>query len=247
MTPRLVALYRRAQDLILPERAIVRRFIATHLADRTMPRLPCLDIGAGPDPYGAALSQALGPDTPIITADIGPGDRVQAMADVQFLPFADRTFAAVIASHLLQHVEDPRAALAEIARVLAPGGVVLVIHPFVTLQGRHRDLWRWTSGGMALEARRAGLTPIAQQSVGGPLYAVADLLASLPGRLLTAHSRGWRSGRGPVESARLALAFALAVPFHILARIGGAIDRALWPDAPFYVGGVTLARKDGHG
>lgn len=246
MIARLVPLYRRAQDLLLPERAIMRRFIAAHLTGAAPPGLPCLDIGAGPDPYGAALGRALGPATPVIAIDIGPGDRVQVMADARSLPFADHSFAVVVACHLLQHVADPRAALAEAARVLAPGGLVLILHPFITLQGRDRDLWRWTLDGMTVELQRAGLTPVAQQSMGGPLYAVADLLASIPGRALIARRQGWRSGRGPVDAARLGLAFALSVPFYLLARLLEPVDRTLWPNAPFYVGGATLARKAPH-
>jgi SAM-dependent methyltransferase len=42
--------------------------------------------------------------------------------DAQVLPFADRSFDAVIANHMLYHVRDIPRALGEIRRVLAPGG-----------------------------------------------------------------------------------------------------------------------------
>jgi ubiquinone/menaquinone biosynthesis C-methylase UbiE len=47
------------------------------------------------------------------------------VADVQELPFADESFDLVIANHMLFHVPDRERALAEIARVLRPGGVVI--------------------------------------------------------------------------------------------------------------------------
>ncbi len=51
------------------------------------------------------------------------GDRAEyAVADVQELPFADASFDAVIANHMLFHIEDRSRALAELARVLRPGG-----------------------------------------------------------------------------------------------------------------------------
>jgi SAM-dependent methyltransferase len=51
------------------------------------------------------------------------GDRAEyAVADVRELPFPDASFDAVIANHMLFHLEDRRPALAEIARVLRPGG-----------------------------------------------------------------------------------------------------------------------------
>lgn len=52
------------------------------------------------------------------------GDRAAyAVADVQELPFEDETFDAVVANHILFHVADRPRALAELSRVLRPGGV----------------------------------------------------------------------------------------------------------------------------
>lgn len=51
------------------------------------------------------------------------GDRATYVAtDVQELPFGEASFDAVIANHMLFHVEDRPRALGEIARVLRPGG-----------------------------------------------------------------------------------------------------------------------------
>ncbi|HEU5214759.1 MAG TPA: class I SAM-dependent methyltransferase [Gaiellaceae bacterium] len=51
------------------------------------------------------------------------GDRAEyAVADVQDLPFDDASFDAVIANHMLFHVEDRPRALGELARALRPGG-----------------------------------------------------------------------------------------------------------------------------
>jgi SAM-dependent methyltransferase len=53
------------------------------------------------------------------------GDRVSVQdADATRLPFPDATFDAVISFIMLHHVIDWEQALAEIARVLRPGGIV---------------------------------------------------------------------------------------------------------------------------
>lgn len=53
------------------------------------------------------------------------GDRADyVVADVQDLPFENGSFDAAIANHMLYHVSDRPRALAELARVLRPGGVL---------------------------------------------------------------------------------------------------------------------------
>lgn len=68
-------------------------------------------IGVDPDPEMAALAGSL------IGADV-------AVAGLPDLPHADDGFDAVVASFVLNHVDDPRAGARELARVAAPGGVV---------------------------------------------------------------------------------------------------------------------------
>jgi ubiquinone/menaquinone biosynthesis C-methylase UbiE len=52
------------------------------------------------------------------------GDRARyAVAHVEELPFADGSFDAAIANHMLFHVEDRGRAFRELRRVLRPGGV----------------------------------------------------------------------------------------------------------------------------
>lgn len=68
-------------------------------------------IGVEPDPEMAAVAESL------------LGNEV-VVAGLPELPFADDGFAVVIASFVLNHVDDPRAGARELARVAAPGGVL---------------------------------------------------------------------------------------------------------------------------
>jgi SAM-dependent methyltransferase len=59
----------------------------------------------------------------------GTVDWVQLDPGWQVLPFAPETFNAVVASSVLEYVDDPVAVLRECRRVLRPGGVVLCTVP----------------------------------------------------------------------------------------------------------------------
>lgn len=64
------------------------------------------------------------------TADIAmPG--VDHRVDLQRLPFDDASYDVVFASHVLEHVPDDLAAIAEIHRILKPGGTAFLPVPVV--------------------------------------------------------------------------------------------------------------------
>jgi SAM-dependent methyltransferase len=64
------------------------------------------------------------------TADLDGVD-VDHRADLQALPFADGSYDVVYASHVLEHVPDDASAIAEIRRILAPGGIAILPVPLV--------------------------------------------------------------------------------------------------------------------
>ena len=109
-----------------------------------------LDIGCGTGNFTRAMMQAMMPGTGLcVGLDLSaPMVRTAARfrdeaglermhlvrGDAQLLPFADDAFDAVHTSAALQLVPDPRRAVLEMARVLRPGGRVLV-NTFVRSSG----------------------------------------------------------------------------------------------------------------
>jgi SAM-dependent methyltransferase len=58
------------------------------------------------------------------------------------LPFADATFDAVISNAVFEHLPDVPAAIAQVARILRPGGIAhIAIHLFPSLSGGHHMAW----------------------------------------------------------------------------------------------------------
>jgi 2-polyprenyl-6-hydroxyphenyl methylase / 3-demethylubiquinone-9 3-methyltransferase len=73
------------------------------------------------------------------------GERFKAMQGrLERLPFADGAFDVVVAADVLEHVPDLPAAVAELARVLAPGGRLV----FDTI---NRTPWSWFTAVFGLE------------------------------------------------------------------------------------------------
>jgi demethylmenaquinone methyltransferase/2-methoxy-6-polyprenyl-1,4-benzoquinol methylase len=73
----------------------------------------------------------------------GRGDRIDlAVARGEQLPFADATFDALTFTYLLRYVADPATTLAELARVVRPGGVVAGLEFAVPPRAGWRAAWR---------------------------------------------------------------------------------------------------------
>jgi len=68
-------------------------------------------------------------------------------ADASSLPFVDASFDAVLASHMLYHVPDPRDALSEIVRVLRPHGIAVIATNGISNMRELFDLRRSVFGG----------------------------------------------------------------------------------------------------
>jgi demethylmenaquinone methyltransferase/2-methoxy-6-polyprenyl-1,4-benzoquinol methylase len=62
-------------------------------------------------------------------------------ASAERLPFEDASFDALTVTYLLRYVDDPGATLAELARVVRPGGTVASLE-FAVPAGLWRPLWR---------------------------------------------------------------------------------------------------------
>lgn len=109
---------------------------AAYLMGHLAPGQHLLDVGCGPGTVTADLARLVAPgevtgidaSPEVVELAAGQSDLPAnvhfAPGDVYHLAFADHCFEVVHAHQVLQHLTDPVAALAEMGRVCAPGGVV---------------------------------------------------------------------------------------------------------------------------
>jgi SAM-dependent methyltransferase len=90
---------------------------------------PTLDLGCGVGHSYELLAPRATVGVDIDPDVLAPQNRETRVADMRELPFADRSFACVVAVHSLEHVPDPGRVLAEAARVLVPGGTAVFVTP----------------------------------------------------------------------------------------------------------------------
>jgi SAM-dependent methyltransferase len=145
-----------------------RRAVARSLLDRLAPPDPgrVLAVGCG---YGAELdflgayAPAVGTEieaAPLRSAHAGGARRV-AMARAEALPFAAGSFGLVAMLDVLEHVAAADEALAEVWRVLKPGGHLLLLVPALEWlwsgwDVRVHHLRRYTARSLAAALGRGG-------------------------------------------------------------------------------------------
>jgi SAM-dependent methyltransferase len=92
-----------------------------------------LEVGGGPGELAERMQQELGASVAFVDSsprmvELARARGVDAqVGDIQELPFADGTFDTVVAAWMLYHVPDLDRGLAEVARVLQPGGALIAV------------------------------------------------------------------------------------------------------------------------
>lgn len=113
-----------------------QRHVVAYEYAATLARGEVLDAGVG-EGYGAAILARTA--TTVVGVDLEPEVIEHAAAnypDVHFeradlleLPFPDQHFDAVVSLQVIEHLQRPREFVSEIARVLKPGGVLILSTP----------------------------------------------------------------------------------------------------------------------
>ena len=148
-----------------------------------------LDAGAGECPHSAMFSH-----TRYVKMDRGIGDKtwdyskIDVQADICELPFATGVFDAVVNIQVLEHIKEPGVCVSEMARVLKPGGqLILTTVQDWEIHQHPNDFFRYTRYGLQYLFDKAGLKSQVD-ALGGLFWNISFRLMAPLGFL----QKGWR-------------------------------------------------------
>jgi len=146
-----------------------------------------LEIGSGISPVLTSWDRIVYSDLSASALDMlkkihGKGQYV--VADAMNLPFEANSFSHVISSEVLEHLEDDRKALREIARVTMPNGVLIVTFPHRHFYFAHDDRYvhhyrRYELPEMISRLEEVGFHPVDVRKVLGPLEKLTMLFVTV--------------------------------------------------------------------
>lgn len=193
-----------------------------------------LEVGAGPG-FLLPFARKRGHPPRLVSVDVLETPWNHAAADAQRLPFAAGVFDAVLALDVVHHLADPARFFSECVRVLASGGRIAVVEPWVTPLSY--PIYKWVHE----ERCRSGLDPwrpFASRDGKEPFEGDAGVFSQL---IRSTPPEQWRSlGLRPPRLRLLnGLAYLMSLGFwrfsllpRSLAPAVMALDRLLAPAAP---------------
>jgi SAM-dependent methyltransferase len=105
-----------------------------------------LDVGCGVKPYQPLFAPFA---ATYVGVDPVESPHTELLGSIEDLPAEDGSFDVVLCNQVLEHCDNPMRAVAELRRVTAPGGRVLVsTHGVMAYHPSPSDYWRWTHAGL---------------------------------------------------------------------------------------------------
>lgn len=193
-----------------------------------------LDVGCGSRPYEALFNveNYIGMD---IQESGHPSEnkRYDILYDGTTFPLEDHSMDGVLCTQVLEHSPNPGRLLSEIARVLKPGGKLILTAPFLWQEHEQPyDYFRFTSFGLSHLLEQSGLQVEKAHKSTGSIEAMAQTLSAYISTNFVLPLPGW--GRF--------MALILCAPIQGL----GVLFQKILPDRKdLFLDMVILAHKEG--
>lgn len=165
------------------------------------------------------------------TVDVRQARGPHVVGDARRLPFGDASVDTVVCLEVLEYIDDPPSALAEMRRILRPSGTLVLSTPFMHRRDAEDDLWRWTPEGLRRSLRARGFTVTLERAQGAALAVAANVLAYV---VRTA----------PPSGIRGAIMLVTAPLIELLFRLDGPVARGRVELESFSTGYLMIARRD---
>lgn len=153
------------------------------LASRAHGRM--LDVGCGDKPYQAMFSSHVTEHVGVDYEDTFKGSKYAEASRADFiysgdrLPFDDCEFDTVLSTQVLEHTPRPWALFGEMARVLKPGGTLIVTIPFsYRVHSEPFDFYRFTRYALQTLSEENGLSVTSIEPRGGFWAVIGQKLCS---------------------------------------------------------------------
>lgn len=201
------------------------RALAGHVSGRM------LDVGCGTMPYRNLFAATEYVGLELDTPEARARKRADCYYDGKTFPFEEESFDALVCNQVFEHVFNPEQFMAEMYRVLKPGGRLLLTVPFAWDEHEQpHDYARYASFGLAAILRKSGFEIIEQRKT------MADVRAVF--QLANAYLHKVTSTGGVYRD--LVAALLLMAPVNLLGTVLYWVTPA---NTDFYLDNVVLAAK----
>ena len=139
-------------------RVYLHRFL-TRAGQEVRPGQLVLDAGSGRAPYRDLFTHARYETADFLAVKGKTYTEQDYVCDLADIPVEDARFDHVLLTQVLEHIPEPRAVLAELHRVLKPGGTLWLTAPlFYAEHEKPYDFYRYTQFGLRHLLEDAGFS-----------------------------------------------------------------------------------------
>ncbi|WP_395747329.1 class I SAM-dependent methyltransferase [Prosthecobacter sp.] len=208
----------RLHERLQVERWHVHEFIRRQAMPLMRRGMKVLDAGSGREPEQYLRQELLATGATLHTCDFCAGPGVDFVADVSALPFEDGSYDIVLSTQVLEHVREPQRVVAEMARVLKPGGHLFLTTPQSSpMHNLPYNFFNFTHLGLRLLFEKAGLSVKQAEPQGGHFTLLAYNLHWTM-NLLRRKRMPWILGRPLILACQILFGFVLKAPLIWLDR-----------------------------
>lgn len=189
-----------------------------------------LDIGCGTKPYQPLFVQTTYKGLDYRKAGENQNPHADYLYDGGRFPLKARMFEYALATEVLEHVFEPDLFIEEIARILKPGGFLLLTVPFMWDEHEQPyDYARYTSFGIKALLEKHGFQIVEQVKTGDYIETLGQLFCTYLYHVLSRH--------------RITYKLSLPLLFAPIQVIAMALSKILPKNDGLYLDNIILCKK----